>query len=175
VNGLMLGMPGHSSSSLLTDRLHLRAADPSDVELFVALETDPRVRHYLGGARTTEEARRRAEARLVAAGCFTVLDRTIGERLGVVTISDRGHGGLELSYEFLPQSWGRGFGSEAVAAVAAWVFQTTEANELLVVTQAANDPSRRLLRRLGAVHLDDFEEYGETQSRYRITPPRAAP
>jgi RimJ/RimL family protein N-acetyltransferase len=173
----MVAMAGYdsSSSSLLTDRLYVRAADVSDVEMFVALETDPRVRRYLGGARTTEAARRRTEARLLVADCFAVLDRATGERLGVVTISDRGYGGPELSYEFLPQSWGPGVGSEAVAAVTAWAFQTMEVSELLVVTQAANGPSRRLLRQLGAMHIDDFEEYGETQSRYRITDPPPAP
>lgn len=136
--------------------------------MLLSLYTDALVRRYLGGMVEDDEAVRRAEARVGAPGSFAVLDRSTGARLGWVAVSDQGHDGVELSYEFVPEAWGHGFAAEAATAVLDWAFNTCALDSVLIVTQAANGPSRRLAAHLGATSVDEFEEYGTTQERYRI-------
>ena len=78
---------------------------------------------------------------------------------------------LELSYELLPEHWGRGLAGEALAAALDWVWSNTEDESLVAVTQAANRRSRELLERLGFVADTEFEEFGAPQLQLRLARP----
>jgi ribosomal-protein-alanine N-acetyltransferase len=58
-------------------------------------------------------------------------------------------GGIELHYGLASPSRGRGLGTEAVAVLAAWTEQQPGVRRLQAEVLVGNEPSLRLLRRLG--------------------------
>ncbi len=84
---------------------------------------------------------------------------------------ERERGELEISFQLLPRHWGRGIAQEAVAAAINWVWDKTDDSSIIAVTQQANAPSLRLLRRVGFDEEATFEEHGATQVRLRLTRP----
>jgi RimJ/RimL family protein N-acetyltransferase len=160
--------------TLETPRLTLRGVVEDDAAFLVALRTDPAVRRYLGGPLTPDEAKALGELTIAhPRGLFVATRRDNHESIGLVMLHP-GHGGTEISYQFLPSSWSRGFAAEAVRCVIDYAFVTEGIDELLAVTQSANERSRRLLERLGLTATEQFEEFGELQSLYRARWPCSA-
>ena len=157
---------------LETARLTLREVGADDVALLIALRTDPEVRRYLGGPMSLDEATAMAALNIsYSHGKFVATRRDSQEPIGLVLIH-AGHGGTEISYQFLPSSWSQGLATEAVRCVMDHAFDTEEIEELLIVTQTANERSRRLIERLGLTAGEQFDEHGEQQTIYRMRRPR---
>lgn len=95
-----------------------------------------------------------------------------------------GEGGeLELSYVLRRGAWGAGLAFEAAAAALRAAAGELPDQPVLIVTQSANDRSRRLAGRLGFQEVSQFEEFdakrsspsrrwGRSGPRYRRAPPR---
>ncbi len=157
---------------LETGRLRLRAAREDDRPDLVELWSAEPVWRYLGGARSPEEARTALPKVLgLRRGSFIVADGPTDRLLGAVAMSD-GHGEPEISYQFLPSAWGRGLATEAVAAALHRVWAVDRVDEVIAVTQTANEPSIRLLGRLGFEREDTFVEFDAQQGRFRVQLPR---
>jgi ribosomal-protein-alanine N-acetyltransferase len=157
-----------------TDRLTLRELGNGDTALLVALRTDEDVRRYLGGATDIAMAARLADVNIShPQGLFVAERRDTEESIGLVMLHP-GHGGTEISYQFLPSSWKQGFASEALRCVIDHAFDSEGIDELIAVTQTANEPSRRLLERLGMTASEQFEEFGEQQTLYRMQRPTSS-
>ena len=102
---------------LRTARLRLREPRSADRQFLVTLRTHPEVRQHLGGPLDTRAAAKHAEANLAEPlGTFVVVRLDTQQRIGLVVLHE-GHGGIEVSYEFLPHAWGQGLASEAVGEV----------------------------------------------------------
>ncbi|MBV8951588.1 MAG: GNAT family N-acetyltransferase [Actinobacteria bacterium] len=160
--------------TLKTRRLALRGVCHDDKELLVALRTDPHVRKYLGGPTTLADANAMVEANIALAQAnieysrwlFVVTRLDNLESIGLVLLH-HGHGGTEISYQFRPSSWSQGFAAEAVRCVMDYAFDSERIQELLAVTQTANERSCRLLQRLGWTAAEQFVEFGAQQTLYR--------
>jgi ribosomal-protein-alanine N-acetyltransferase len=155
---------------LETSRLVLRELNAHDMELLIALRVDPEVRRFLGGPMSLDEAKSMAELNIAyPMGKFVAERRDNQESIGLVLLHP-GHGGTEISYQFLSSSWAQGFASEAVRCVMDYAADAEGISELIAVTQTANERSCRLLERLGLSAAEQFEEFGEQQTRYRTGP-----
>ncbi|WP_309143030.1 GNAT family N-acetyltransferase [Streptomyces aureoverticillatus] len=155
--------------SLATPRLTLRPVAEPDVPDVVRLWTDPEVRRHLGGPVAEDVVRARRSHCVGARGVFSVVRTADGAVLGLaVAAPDARDGRTEVSYQFLPEHWGKGYAREAVAAVVDWAGSgvRSSASGVVAVTQAANRRSRRLLEGLGATVADTFVEWGEPQVLY---------
>ncbi|MFF9850848.1 GNAT family N-acetyltransferase [Streptomyces litmocidini] len=151
---------------LVTERLVLRPVRSADVPAVTRLWTDPRVRHHLGGPVIDSVVRIRQRRIVGASGFHAVVRAEDGVLLGLVTVEDGARNGeTEVSYQFLPEHWGRGYAREAVGAVVARVLEDTPS--VLALTQEANAPSRRLLEALGFTHAESFVEWDAHQVLYR--------
>jgi RimJ/RimL family protein N-acetyltransferase len=157
---------------LLTRRLELRPTRAEDRVAYIELLSPPSVWEYLGGARSREELEGLVpEVPGNHPGVFAVADD--GQFIGTVVLDYRdaerpGHvrpGGneLEISYTFLPSSWGRGLASEAVEAVLDWTATALAEQTVVLCTQTANAASARLAERLGFREISRFEEFGSEQ------------
>ena len=156
-------------TELRTDRLHLRPVNVEDASLVRKLLTDTRVRAFLGGPASEERVAARQASYPATAGSWTVVRVADGLAVGLVAIGPdhRCDGAAEVSYQLLPDAWGKGLGREAVAAAVSWWTDTVPADgPLVAVTQTANAASRRLLESIGMKLLDEFEEHGEQQCLY---------
>ncbi|MBT2508668.1 GNAT family N-acetyltransferase [Streptomyces sp. ISL-98] len=165
-----LPQPAFWPASLHTDRLLLRPIERADVAVMSELWTDPEVRRYLGGPVAAEELPARERGCVGAVGAFSVLLRTEPVVIGSVLVESdsRRAGRAEVSYQLLPEHWGRGYGREAVTAAISWALDevTPARPEVVAVTQEANARSRRLLESVGMTLADHFVEWGEPQVLY---------
>lgn len=57
-------------------------------------------------------------------------------------------GTIEVGYSMLPQFWGKGIATEAVARLIKWAFQHPEVERVVAETRPANQASRRVLEKL---------------------------
>ncbi|MFE7553433.1 GNAT family N-acetyltransferase [Streptomyces gardneri] len=152
---------------LTTDRLLLRAVRRGDLAAVTRLWTDPEVRHHLGGPVTEHVIRIRQRRIVGAAGCHAVIRAEDDVLLGLVTVEPGARNGeTEVSYQFLPEHWGKGYAREAVGAVVARVLEGTPS--VVALTQEANHRSRRLLEAVGLEHAESFVEWDARQVLYRI-------
>lgn len=156
-----------------TKRLLLRRTEVADRVPYIDLVCSDDVYRYLGGSHARGDVERDApEVPGNRPGVFAV--EAEGAFLGAVTVDRRdperpGHviaGGheVEVGYMLLPAYWGRGYATEAVAAVLVeWVDRVLPGEPVVVCTQAANDASVRLARRLGFREAARFIEFDAEQ------------
>jgi RimJ/RimL family protein N-acetyltransferase len=173
---------------LMTERLIIRAAEPSDRAGCIDLLTSPQARRHLGGPLPLVEAEDAcAGPHGRTPGSFVVSAAGSGDFVGTIGLerreSDRpGHlapDGLEpeVSYVITPSQWRKGYATEAVAAVLQWAAQALPDPRVVACTQTANAASAALLKRLG---FDDtsqrFIEFDAEQSLWvRSLPPVGPP
>ncbi len=97
---------------------------------------------------------------------FWIIESKIaGDCMGIVSI-DLYHDGLhyELSYELLPQFWGKGFGSEVAMEVLRYGFEELGLEKIYAETQTKNAASVKLLRKIGMEFVEEIERFGVKQS-----------
>ena len=155
-----------------SERLVVRPVAAGDRSGCVELLCSPEVRRFLGGPleRSHVEAEL-PEPMIAQPGHFAAEENR--RFLGTVSLSRRpqtrpGHLSadgreLEVSYTFMPEAWGCGYASEAVAAVLEWSARVLPGEPVVLCTQAANAASVRLAERLGFVWCQQFEEFGAQQ------------
>jgi [ribosomal protein S5]-alanine N-acetyltransferase len=152
--------------SLTTERLVVRPACADDLPFVTALWTDARVRIFLGGAITNEEAVRRIWPRIEASELLVISVRDGGQLAGVLSVSDRHGQELELSYLLAPECWSQGYATEAIVALLGKSKSSFTTHRLFAITQAANTPSRKLLLRLGFREERQHVEFDALQITY---------
>ncbi len=160
-----------TETTIKTERLTLRPLVDKDKPAIREWMSSSEVRRFLGGP-VGEAHLELLELAVVGEqwGVFCIADNSSDEPLGSCTL-ERERGELEVSFQLLPEYWGRGIAREAVAAAMKWVWNNADDRSIIAVTQEANVSSIRLLRSLGFAEEATFEEYGATQVSFRHTRP----
>ena len=152
-----------------SERLLLRRWRRSDLAPFAALNADPRVMRYFPATLS------RAESDAFADG---IEDHFAEKGFGLWAVEVPGGApfigfvGLsvprfeasftpcvEIGWRLAAEHWGRGYAPEAARAALAFGFDTLALREILSFTAMANQPSRRVMEKLGMTHdpADDFD------------------
>lgn len=142
---------------LETARLVLREYRRDDFEPFVAHVTDPESTVHL----TTSD--RPGAWRIFTshagmwvlwgAGWWTMALRDTGETVGGVGAFYRdGEGGLEIGWHTWRGHWGKGFASEAAAAVLKHAFEVRRVPKIHALISAGNASSIRVAERIGLAY-----------------------
>ncbi|MBC3989885.1 GNAT family N-acetyltransferase [Streptomyces sp. AC563] len=175
----MNAWPALSAPEISTARLRLRAAHDADIDGLIELQTDPRVRAHLGGARPRDAvvryfAENGVSAIASKAGMYVIADRESDACVGTLVLDRRsadlpGHvtedgGELELTYLLRRSGWGAGLAFEAATGLLRAAADELPDQPVLVVTQTANERSRRLAARLGFQPAGTFEAHGAEQT-----------
>lgn len=161
--------------SIETDRCILQMLCSKDIEEAVQLFTDSEVRKYLGGPISRDGAIKKLH------GClgtnktilfwkvyYCVRLKDTGKFIGLVSITPH-HNLLykELSYQFLPDSWGKGYAYETINSIIHHYKNNYKVLRRLVSeTQTANIKSCKLLERLGYKIHRKLQRFGSEQSLY---------
>jgi RimJ/RimL family protein N-acetyltransferase len=159
--------------ALTTERLLLRGFQQADLEPLTAMNADPAVMRYLGGARTpessaasVEQCRRQWDQR--GFGRLAIEDRDSGEFVGWVTLEpvehDRYADDIEIGWRLTRRRWGQGLATEAATALLNWAFASLPVDRVLAIADVGNDPSVSVMRKLGMVHLADVPDDGGTST-----------
>lgn len=175
----MNALPTLSATEITTDRLRLRKAHDADIDGLIELQTDPRLRAYLGGPRPRGVVEQYFDTHGIGAladrpGTYVIADKETDRFIGTLALDRRsadlpGHvteegGELELSYLLRHGSWGAGLAFEAATAVLRAAAGELPDQPVLVVTQTANERSLRLATRLGFQRMGTFEAYDAEQT-----------
>jgi RimJ/RimL family protein N-acetyltransferase len=141
-----------------TERLLIRPWAPEELDRYFEIYRDPEVARWLSGppVRDRKLALERMQRRLaqLAAdprfGSWAVVVRDTGEPAGTVLLKPLpdGEGEIEIGWHLHPDSWGRGYASEAAAALLASGF-ADGLEEIWAVVDPANDRSLAVCRRIG--------------------------
>lgn len=146
---------------LETERLLFREHELQDLEPFCAMEADPEVRRYVGGApRPREEAVRRFKKglgtsktdRLAMWATIYKPEACYIGRCGVYQHIDNfrpipGEG--SLAFYLARAYWGKGLATEAGRAFVNLGFQELALKKIVTTVQAGNVASMRVLEKLG--------------------------
>ena len=164
-----------SDPVLATERLRFHPWKPEDFPLLAALHRDPEVQRFLEtGEAAWDEAVLRAKfdgfrADYAAHGWskFKVLDpggRFLG-RAGFGRFEPTGE--LELGYSFMRPYWGRGYATEAAAALLDWIYRATPLDHVIGFATAGHEASRKVLEKTGMLFTGVRELNGVPYAFYR--------
>jgi len=146
---------------LETKRLVLRRFTMDDVDLVVALDSDPEVMRYItGGTPTPREeivdfylpAWLSYYERFAGFGFWAAQAKHTGEFLGWFHFRPSPQGALddvELGYRLRRSAWGQGYASEASRALIARGFTELGARRVFASTMVVNTASRRVMEKAG--------------------------
>ncbi|MFD7661199.1 GNAT family N-acetyltransferase [Streptomyces sp. NPDC059788] len=90
-------------------------------------------------------------------GLFTIVRADDGTAVGSICLHGPPDedGTVEIGYALCPAARGAGWATEATRLLADWAAGRPEVRTVLALTEAANEPSRRVLERAGFVPSDD--------------------
>ena len=152
---------------LETARLRLRPFAESDAGALFALMSSAKVLQYWDAPPWTDPAR----AGQFLASCAGIAAEGSGARLAIDRRSDgefvgwigltrwnRVFRSASLGYCLREQAWGRGYATEAAAAVLGWGFATLDLNRVQAETDTRNIGSARVLEKVGFVREGTLRE-----------------
>ncbi|MBV9989997.1 MAG: GNAT family N-acetyltransferase [Alphaproteobacteria bacterium] len=154
---------------LETERLILRVQTPQDFPAFAQMWADPIVTRFIGGAPLSEEdawakfLRIAGHWALLGFGFWGIFEKPSGRRIGEAGILDvkrdivpSFHGVPEIGWGLLPEVHGKGYATEAVAAIIAWAEGHFGRVRMVCIIDPDNAPSLRVAARSG------FKEFART-------------
>lgn len=138
------------------DSIDLRTVEEEDVEFLQEGINHPAVRQYAGGDIPYNRYRYEEERfDPISEGQFVHLLICDGdERQGDVSLApiDERRGWANLGYWIHPDSQGEGFATEAARLAVTHGFGELRLHRISATVVASNEPSRRVLEKLGFVH-----------------------
>jgi RimJ/RimL family protein N-acetyltransferase len=156
-----------TSILLETGRLRLRRFKSADVDLLVALDSDPEVMRFITYGVPTPRA---TYVDVILPRWFALYESS--PMLGYWAAEDRDGGGFlgwfhlrpdrmdpdeqELGYRLARAAWGRGLATEGAAAVVRHGFERVGAAKISARTLAGNFASQRVMRKCGLAFEKDF-------------------
>jgi len=156
-------------AELRTERLLLRQWRDDDVEPFAALNADPETMRYFPAPIEREESDAFAERihrqiELEGWGLWAVEVVDAAPFIGFVGLARPSFDAhftpaVEVGWRLARNHWGRGYATEAARAALAYGFDELDLDEIVSFTSQLNEPSWRVMERLGMSHdpADDFE------------------
>jgi ribosomal-protein-alanine N-acetyltransferase len=143
---------------LETERLSLRRLTAEDAPFMLALLNEPSFLRFIGDrkVRTVDEARayiQKGPAEMYARhghGLYLASLKEDGTPAGMCGLIKRdGLEDVDIGFAFLPAFWGRGYASEAAAAVLEYGRKTLGLRRIVAITVPDNQSSIRLLEKIG--------------------------
>lgn len=103
---------------------------------------------------------------------WVVREKHTDNFIGLVSL-DLHHDGhyLEISYQFLPNWWGKGYATEVVQLIITFALNELNLSKIVAETQTANMSSCRLLEKLGMKLERTVSRFGNEQAIYSISSP----
>jgi RimJ/RimL family protein N-acetyltransferase len=154
------------TTQLETARLLLRQWEDTDRDAYFAMNADPEVRRFFPSTQTRAESDAslstlRRHLHEHGWGLWAVEVRETGELAGLTGLWPMPEGfapGTEIGWRLAKAHWGKGYAPEAARAVLAYAFTVLKLPEVVSMTTVANEPSRRVMEKIGLTRnpAEDF-------------------
>ncbi|HTK15148.1 MAG TPA: GNAT family N-acetyltransferase [Acidimicrobiia bacterium] len=162
---------------LATERMTLRPITMEDVDVLVALDSDPEVMRFISGGKPSTRAETERIVQRSLGHRWLGFERESGKFVGWFGIRPSTATSRELGYRLRREAWGQGLATEGARAVIAVAFAQPGVDRVRAETMAVNTASRAVMERCGlrfvrAFRLESDEpitgtELGEVE--YEIT------
>ncbi len=157
---------------LETERCFIKTFYKSDYDDVKKLYVNPEVRRFLGGIRQKNSIKVVLDEMLnsnVDSFYWVVREKQKDNFIGLISL-DPHHDGvhLEISYQFLPFCWGKGYATEVVQEMISFAFNELNLSKVVAETQTSNKSSCRLLERVGMKLEQKIFRFGTEQAIYAI-------
>ena len=151
-----------------TERLVLRRIEEGDAALQHEVLNTPTVMEHLGGVKELHEIEAK-HAKSIAwfarhgFGFMMMIEKETGDLVGhagmkrVDNQNAPNQGDYEIGWLVREDRWRRGYAMEAMRAVVDWAFTRHDAPHLVALTCARNEPSWRLMEKLGMERRKDLD------------------
>lgn len=155
---------------LESQRLYLRKLHPLDAPNLFKLDSDPEVVRYVGGSpvvsiKQSQEAIRRVRQyydRHPGFGIFAAVEKQSWAFVGWFALKHLDQTDeVEIGYRLLRAHWGRGLATEMGRRIVQHGFAALNLPKLVAVTQAGNEASQRVLRKLGLCYVGERFHYNQ--------------
>lgn len=164
---------------LHTERLRLEPCNAGHYDGLRVVNTDLEVMRFLGGAQTPEETRawiERAEAGWAALGYswWSIILAESGRIIGagcIQHIENDPAKAVEIGWRLLPDTWGKGYATEAARAMAAFAFRELPISELFSNADPQNAASIHVMQRIGMRFVGRRHYYGSECATYAMDRP----
>ncbi|MDQ3819667.1 MAG: GNAT family N-acetyltransferase [Acidobacteriota bacterium] len=169
---MVLGIP-----EIETERLHLRAFTPGDLDDLCLVFGDADVMKYISGGKP--RSREDTETGLLRTiegfkkrgfGLWAVVAKN-GENFigycGLTYLEDTSE--VEVAYGLAKSQWGKGFATEAASASLRYGFEEMKLDRIVAVVDRQNISSRRVLEKLGMRYTKDVHHYDADLMYYEIS------
>lgn len=151
-----------------TERLLLRTIDESDAELQFRVLNTPAVMEHLGGPKELHEIEAKHAKSMAwfardGFGFMILIEKNSGEMVGHAGLKKVDSpfapnvGDFEIGWLVRDDRWRRGYAAEAMRGVIDWAFTRHSAPHLVALTSGSNEPSWRLMEKLGMVRREDLD------------------
>jgi len=153
---------------LTTERLILRPWMKEDLELFTAMNADPKVMEYFLGTKSPEESKKEMEVlekhiEKYGWGFWAVELSQSGQWIGMIGLKHVAivapfTPAVEIGWRLSHPFWGKGYATEGALASLKYGFEALLLPEIVSYTPVQNMRSRRVMEKIGLSHdlKDDF-------------------
>jgi ribosomal-protein-alanine N-acetyltransferase len=156
--------------ALQTERLTLTPIGPDDAAFLLELLNDPGWIANIGdrGVRDVAGARAYIADRLAAGTWFVAREGGVAVGMAGIVPTREGMDCPDLGYAILERHAGRGYATEAAAAVLAYAREKMRLPKVAAITDPKNQASRHVLEKLGLTFqkLIDLPSYPDEASAY---------
>lgn len=157
---------------ITTKRLMLRTWKEEDFEPFAQMNADPTVMRYFPSPLSRDESaqmfeRIKAKIEERGWGLWAVSPLEGGEPMGFIglnavdksTLNAPFSPAVEIGWRLRQEFWGQGYATEGAMGCLKYAFETLSLGEIVSFTAVQNQPSRRVMEKLGMHHhpKDDFD------------------
>ncbi len=166
---------------LETDRLILRELQLSDTEAFFAMDSNPKVHHYLWNkpVQKIEETIKvidfvKKQYIDNGIGRFAMISKKTNEFIGWAGLKfntemvNNKVNFYDIGYRLDEKFWGKGFASEASFAWLKYAFETMKIKTMEAAAHSENIASNRILRKMGMQMTEQYLEDGVSWNWYQL-------
>lgn len=156
-----------------TNRCKILKIQKGDYEDIKELYFDEDVRRFLGGVGSKEDFDNNFNDMLSLEDdsfYWAIRLKDNNEFIGLVSL-DKYHDDLntEVSYQFKPMWWGRGYAEEVIKKVIDYVFEELKLERIVAETQSANRSSCKLIKNVGMILEQTVIRFDVEQSVFSIS------
>ena len=149
-------------------RLSLRRFDASDVPLAIAQEGDRTIMRWIRDPQPAEAVQQRASQMLAPWRgqdgewlALTIVPHDLDRAVGIVVcrVTVAAHATMEIGYRLSAEVHRRGYGLAACTALCSFLFDVVRVRKLIALCVVENEPSWRLMAKLGMQREARLREY----------------
>ena len=159
-----LGTAGHrilTAPEIRSERLTLRPISIQDLPFLVQLQNTPEVMKHIsnGVLRTPEQVKTSLERNLAfrksrpGLGQWIIQETASGRDVGTLLLRPPATAekttGIEVGFSYLPETWGKGYATEALKAAIEYAAQKLPEEQVIALVSRDNGASRKVLEKAG--------------------------